>query len=72
MHALENPKAPNAMHAVSALGHDQRYYVLVRGWLSFQLQGDTDILKANGERTSQLVRDRIDFVEKAIRVLDLE
>ena len=70
--ALENPQAPNAMDAVTDLGHDQRYYIMVRGWLSYQLQGDNSILDASAERTDQQVKDRIHFLQQSIRILDLE
>jgi hypothetical protein len=70
--ALDDPMAPDAMTAVTDLGHDQRYYVLVRGWLSYQLQGDISILDANKEQTSDQVKQRIGFLREAIRVLDLE
>ena len=72
MHAIENPKEPGAMHAVTSLGHDQRYYVMVRGWLAYQLQGDMSILEVNKEQTSAPIRARIEFLQKAIRALDLE
>ena len=29
--ALQHPEAPGTMHAITDLGHDQRYYVMVRG-----------------------------------------
>lgn len=70
--AIQNPKSPNAIKAVTDLGHDQRHYVMVRGWLSYQLQGDTSILKAAKERTRDEVKDRIGFLKKAIRAIDLE
>jgi hypothetical protein len=70
--AIQNPGMPNAMQAVTDLGHDQRYYVMVRGWLSYQLQGDMSILDANREQTRDEVRARINFLEKAIRAIDLE
>jgi len=72
MEAIQNPEDANAMQAVIELGHDQRYYVMVRGWLSYQLQGDMSILAASGEQTSHEVRERIRFLEKAIRAIDLE
>lgn len=72
MHAIENPKEPGAMHAVTSLGHDQRHYVMVRGWLAYQLQGDMSILEANKEQTPAPIRERIEFLQKAIRALDLE
>jgi hypothetical protein len=70
--AIQNHKAPNAMKAVTDLGHDQRYYVMVRGWLSQQLRGDMSILAGAKERTSNVVKERIVFLKKAIRALDLE
>ena len=72
MHAIENPKEPGAMHAVTSLGHDQRHYVMVRGWLAYQLQGDLSIRAANKDQTPDPVNTRIEFLQKAIRALDLE
>lgn len=70
--ALQSPGEANAMQAVTDLGHDQRYYVMVRGWLTFQLEGDRSILAAAGEQAPHEVRERIIFLEKAIRAIDLE
>ena len=70
--AIQTPGTPDAMQAVTDLGNDQRYYVMVRGWLTFQLEGDRSILAAAGEQTPQEVRERIIFLEKAIRAIDLE
>ena len=70
--AIQNPGMPNAMQAVTDLGRDQRYYVMVRGWLSYQLQGDMSILDANKEQTRDEIKMRINFLEKAIRAIDLE
>jgi hypothetical protein len=71
-HAIQNPKAPNAMKAVTDLGLDQRYYIMVRGWLSYQLRGDTSIHDNAKERTPNDVKERITFLKKAIRAIDLE
>ena len=70
--AIQNPGMPNAMQAVTDLGHDQRYYVMVRGWLLYQLQGDMSILDANKGQTRDEIKTRINFLEKAIRAIDLE
>jgi hypothetical protein len=70
--AIREPGAASAMQAVTDLGHDQRYYVMVRGWLSYQLEGDRSILAAAGEQTPREVMDRITFLEQAIRAIDLE
>ncbi len=70
--AIRNPAAPGAMEAITELGHDQRYYVMVRGWLSYQLQGDMSLLEASGGQPGDQLRMRIEFLREAIRVLDLE
>ncbi len=72
MEAIQDPEGPNAMRAVTELGRDQRYYVMVRGWLSYQLEGDKSILAASGEQAPHEVRERIHFLKKAIRAIDLE
>jgi len=68
--AIQEPAAPGAMQAITSLGHDQRYYVMVRGWLTYQLQGDRSLLEANPDQPE--VRARVDFVQRAIRAIDLE
>ena len=70
--AIEHPQAPGALEAVKALGLDSRHYVMVRGWLRQQLSGDTSIRDASGEKTPRAIVDRIAFLEKAIRAIDLE
>jgi hypothetical protein len=70
--ALQNPRGLNAMQAVTDLGQDQRYYVMVRGWLAYQLEGDRGILDAAGGQARAAVTERIHFLEQAIRAIDLE
>lgn len=70
--AIQNPGAPNALQAVTDLGRDQRYYVMVRGWLSYRLAGDRSILDGTRAQAPDEVRERIHFLEKAIRAIDLE
>ena len=70
--AIRNPDGPDAMQAVIDLGRDQRSYVMVRGWLSYQLEGDRSILDASDEQTPTEVRERIRFLEQAIHAIDLE
>ena len=70
--ALQNPAAPGAMQAITDLGHDQRYYVMVRGWLMYQLQGDMSILQASQGQAQESIRARADFIRQAIRAIDLE
>jgi hypothetical protein len=70
--ALQNPGAPGALQAITNLGYDQRYYVMVRGWLMYQLQGDMSILQASQEQPLETIRARIDLIQQAIRAIDLE
>jgi hypothetical protein len=70
--ALQNPGTPGALQAITDLGRDQRYYVMVRGWLMYRLQGDLSILEASQEQPPELIRARIDLIEQAIRAIDLE
>ena len=69
--AIERPEIEGSLKAVTQLGHDQRYYVMVRGWLAYQLQADESIAAATPE-TSPKIRRRIDFLKRAIRAVDLE
>jgi len=70
--AIQNPKAPEAMTAVTELGLQSRFYVMVRGWLSHQLSGDQSILDANKDRTENGIKERSAFLQRAIRAVDLE
>ena len=70
--ALQHPSAPGALQAITNLGHDQRYYVMVRGWLMYQLQGDMSLLQTTQATQQPAIRARIDFIQQAIRALDLE
>jgi hypothetical protein len=70
--ALEHPQEAGSLDAVKALGLDSRYYVMVRGWLSEKLRGDQSIRDTSKEKTPQKIKDRIAFLEKAIRAIDLE
>lgn len=70
--AIRDPSAPGAMDAVADLGLDSRYYVLTRGWLSMQLEGDRSIANAQGQDVSTNIQERIEFLQRAIRAIDLE
>ena len=70
--AIGNPDDPKAMEAIRDLGLDSRYYTLVRGWLRMHLEGDLSIAAASGEHTPAAVSKRIDFLQQAIREIDLE
>jgi hypothetical protein len=70
--AIQHPEAPGSLAAVVELGHDQRYYAMVRGWLAWQLQGDISILEASGDQPREHINARVNFIKEAIRAIDLE
>ena len=70
--AISDPTGRGAMEAVIELGLDSRYYVMVRGWLSMQLEGDMSIANAQGQSVSSKIEERIAFLKRAIRAIDLE
>jgi len=72
-HALNNPAEPQSMQAVVDLGHDSRYYLMMRGWLTQQLQADSSILQQyRNSPPPGLIVERAHFVRRAIRMIDLE
>ena len=71
-YALQNPQQEKSLQAVTELGNDQHYYIMVRGWLAYQLQADISIANAAQKQTSEQIKTRIDFLKKAIRAVDLE
>ncbi|WP_068545737.1 hypothetical protein [Thalassotalea crassostreae] len=70
MQAINLPNDPASIHKITALGWDQRYYVMIRGWLVLQLQADQSAY--TGSQSQQLLGDRIEFLKLAIRTIDLE
>ena len=70
--ALQHPEAADALAAIIELGRDQRYYVMVRGWLAWQLQGDQSIASASHDQPPDNISARIMLINKAIRAIDLE
>jgi len=45
---------------------------MVRGWLAYQRQGDMSIVAANRGQVPEYIRARINFLDRAIRAIDLE
>ena len=70
--ALQHPEAADALAAIIELGRDQRYYVMVRGWLAWQLQGDLSIASASHDQPPDNISARIKLLNEAIRAIDLE
>ncbi|MDG1733491.1 MAG: hypothetical protein P8M49_00925 [Thalassotalea sp.] len=70
LQAIKHPKDPASIHKITALGWDQRYYLMIRGWLVLQLQADKSIYTGTQEQAH--IASRIEFIKKAIRTIDLE
>ena len=70
--AIRHPEAPHALQAITDLGRDQRYYVMVRGWLAYQRQADMSIVAASRGQAPEHIHARIRFLDRAIRAIDLE
>ena len=70
--AIQHPDAPRSLEAITDLSHDQMHYVMVRGWLTFQLQGDMSIVDASRGQVPEHISTRIRFLNRAIRAIDLE
>ncbi|TRX54451.1 hypothetical protein [Thalassomonas sp. M1454] len=68
--AIKHPNDPTSIHKITKLGWDQRYYLMIRGWLVLQLQADQSIYTGMQDQTH--LADRIEFIKKAIRTIDLE
>ena len=70
--AIRNPDSPNAMGAIVELGTDSRYYTMVRGWLMLAAQGDQSILDASEPGSRPAIEERLAFLRRAMRAIDLE
>lgn len=70
--AVQNPSTPGALESILELGTDSRYYVMVRGWLAMQLQGDLSIIAASRADAPPDIAARAEFLQQAIRTIDLE
>ena len=70
--AIQHPEAHHALEAITDLGRDQRYYVMVRGWLAYQRQGDMSIVAGSRGQAPEHIHARIRFLDQAIRAIDLE
>ena len=70
--AIRDPSLDGAMDAIVELGTDSRHYTMVRGWLTLQLQGDRSILEASEPGTRPRIEQRVEFLQRAIRAIDLE
>ncbi len=70
--AIDCPDCPGSMAAVVDLGTDSRYYVMTRGWLLERLRADRSVLDAAGDAAPPHLAARVEFLQQAIRRIDLE
>ncbi len=74
--ALQIPEQQASVDAVTELGLDSRYYVMVRGWIlqhinMTQSYLGTTTYKESEQRKSE-IDDRIASLQKMLRAIDLE
>ncbi len=74
--ALQIPEKQASVDAVTELGLDSRYYVMVRGWIlqhinMTQSYLGTTTYKESEQRKSE-IDDRIASLQKMLRAIDLE
>ncbi|TBW49839.1 hypothetical protein EZI54_19195 [Marinobacter halodurans] len=71
--AIDRPADPESLDTLVRYGTDSRYYIMIRGWLSQELEGVESQYEAsrNPERRQRL-QARADFLRQAIRRIDLE
>ncbi len=83
--ALAKPTDPSSLETISQYGTDSRYYVMIRGWLVQELSGvqsqldatlsaqsRADSITASDLETKQSFIDKVAFLQRAIRRIDLE
>lgn len=72
-HAIKHPDTDNAFETITQAGTDSRYYVMIRGWLMQELSGVQSQLNATRDDTKKAAfQARVDFLQRAVRRIDLE
>lgn len=71
--AIDHPADPESLDTIVRYGTDSRYYIMIRGWLSQELDGVESQYEASRNPTlRQQLQVRADFLRQAIRRIDLE
>ena len=70
--AIRDPTREGALAEITALGTDSRYYVMVRGWLTQQIDADRSILATGSGASREDLAIRVAQLERAVRLIDLE
>ncbi len=71
--AIKAPEKPESLKTITRYGTDSRYYVMIRGWLSQVLKGTESQLNATRDPARKVkFQQKVDFLKKSIRRIDLE
>lgn len=71
--ALFEPEKSKSFTVIVAYGHDSRYYVMIRGWVTQELQSTESQLSCiTNEETKRKLMIRDEFLKRVIRNIDLE
>ena len=71
--ALKSPEKAGSLKVISEYGTDTRYYTMIRGWLVQELKGAESLLSVNKDKPrGKHFQQKVDFLKKAIRRIDLE
>lgn len=71
--AIKTPEKQESLKTIARYGTDSRYYVMIRGWLSQVLRGTESQLDANRDPVRKAkIQQKVDFLKKSIRRIDLE
>ena len=71
--AIDAPDQSESMETIARYGTDSRYYVMIRGWLSQELNGVQSQLGAAPDHSNRAeLQQKSDFLQASIRRIDLE
>lgn len=72
-YAIKHPQKADSLAVITAAGTDSRHYVMIRGWLVQELSGVESQLQAHRDIEAKAkFQDKVDFLRRAIRRIDLE
>ncbi len=71
--AIQHP-SDQSLSTITNYGTDSRYYVMIRGWLVQERQGAKSQLSAyrKDDNHRAKLQQKVDFLQQAIRRIDLE
>ena len=74
--AIDTPREKASLETIARYGTDSRYYMMIRGWLVQELAGVQSQLDAadvaHEDALKEKFRQKAEFLQKAVRRIDLE